>query len=394
MKIPLKLIITENMGRETSIGKKIIENNIALHYDFASFCTLFHLEELFKIDSYWKPYLDMLPQDFSNFPIFYNEEEKRMLLGTGINDSSQIIMKFCKTEYEKIKEVAPEIDKFGFDKYIQMYMLMCSRMFSLDIKPKSLAATVPFADMCNYNYSNINQTSWEWNNTDNMFCVMAKRNISRNQPIFESYGEKSHFNFLLYYGFIDQSVFKSKVILELPVPLNQYSERKKFYFNLSDSDICRFKFYNIEYNGRNKRNISNLRFYFYENDPDKLIEMKDNKWISSGDKNPKNMLIINPISFENEMKVISTIYNFIQKSIKELDKNCINEETELERSDISFNLRNILLLRKYQRNTFQYLTELCVAEENFLRLEKSEREKLVKTSLSKFSDYLAPLLNL
>jgi len=394
MRIPLKLIITENMGRETVIGKKIIANNLCFKFDYAIFCTIFHLEELYKNNSFWKPYLDMLPQDMSNFPIFFTEEEKKMLLGTGINEASMIISNLCEEEYNKIKKIAQEIEVFGLNQYLKMYILMSSRMFSLNIPPTPLAANVPFADMCNYNYLHIHQTCWEWCNSDKTFCVMAKRNIQRNQPIFESYGEKSNFNLLLYYGFIDQAVTKCKVILELPFLFKNFSERKQYYLNLNETQKCRYKFYNIEFNGRNKRNFYCLRFFFYEDDPDKLMKMNNNKWIPSPDHKPKNMLIVNPISYENEMKVLSTISNFIKKSINELDQNCTNETNILETTDISFNLKNILLLRKYQRCTFQYLSELCSAEENFLRLIKSEREKIINFPTTKFKEYLIPLLNL
>ena len=36
---------------------------------------LFLLEELKKSDSVWKPYLDILPVDMSNFPIMWSDEE-------------------------------------------------------------------------------------------------------------------------------------------------------------------------------------------------------------------------------------------------------------------------------------------------------------------------------
>jgi protein-histidine N-methyltransferase len=42
------------------------------------------LEEMKNPDSFWRPYLQVLPKDFSNFPAFFKPEEIRMCAGSQI----------------------------------------------------------------------------------------------------------------------------------------------------------------------------------------------------------------------------------------------------------------------------------------------------------------------
>lgn len=42
------------------------------------------MEELLAQNSFWKPYFNIFPKNYNNFPIFYNAEEKYLLQGTTI----------------------------------------------------------------------------------------------------------------------------------------------------------------------------------------------------------------------------------------------------------------------------------------------------------------------
>jgi len=44
------------------------------------------MQERRKDNSPWDPYIDILPKNFSNFPIFFTEEEKEWLKGSPFLD--------------------------------------------------------------------------------------------------------------------------------------------------------------------------------------------------------------------------------------------------------------------------------------------------------------------
>jgi len=44
------------------------------------------MQEKRKEVSYFKEYIDILPKEYTNFPIFYTEEERKMLIGSPFLD--------------------------------------------------------------------------------------------------------------------------------------------------------------------------------------------------------------------------------------------------------------------------------------------------------------------
>jgi histone-lysine N-methyltransferase SETD3 len=77
MKIPNSLLITLELARENYIGSKVSQLNLLSPKH--CLLTSYILQEKIKSESKWKPYLDILPRSYDNFPIFYTEEELYLL---------------------------------------------------------------------------------------------------------------------------------------------------------------------------------------------------------------------------------------------------------------------------------------------------------------------------
>jgi histone-lysine N-methyltransferase SETD3 len=58
------------------------------------------MEERRKPDSYWSPYLDLLPKTFGCFPVFYSAEEKQWLQGSPFLDSIEDKTHEIQIDYE------------------------------------------------------------------------------------------------------------------------------------------------------------------------------------------------------------------------------------------------------------------------------------------------------
>ena len=67
------------MAMSSPVGKKMYEKGLRqrLISPKHSFLCTFVMQERRKPNSIWDPYLDILPKCFDNFPIFFNEEEKK-----------------------------------------------------------------------------------------------------------------------------------------------------------------------------------------------------------------------------------------------------------------------------------------------------------------------------
>lgn len=80
--IPLDRLITLEMAKATEIGKAIIENTLDLLSPKHSFLATYLLLERLKEDSPWKPYLEILPTEYSTMPVFFSDEELEYLKGS------------------------------------------------------------------------------------------------------------------------------------------------------------------------------------------------------------------------------------------------------------------------------------------------------------------------
>jgi histone-lysine N-methyltransferase SETD3 len=71
------------MGKDSPLGIQIINSNAPLLGPKHTFLTLFLLQEkLLKVESVWFNYLNILPNNFSNFPVFYSGSEVKYLKGS------------------------------------------------------------------------------------------------------------------------------------------------------------------------------------------------------------------------------------------------------------------------------------------------------------------------
>ena len=76
--VPKHQIITLEMAFASPIGKKMYEKGLRqrLISPKHSFLSTFIMQEKRKPDSEWHYYIDILPKAFTNFPIFFTEEER------------------------------------------------------------------------------------------------------------------------------------------------------------------------------------------------------------------------------------------------------------------------------------------------------------------------------
>jgi hypothetical protein len=181
--VPNKLIITEDRGRDTELGKLIAKSGVRLRFPHIFYLTLFIMEEFNKKDSIWRPYMDVYPKTASNFPIFYTKEEKSLLIGSSIfPEITREILEYVK-EYNNITKKVPEFEKYKLEDFIKYMTFTVSRQFSVDINDKKRRLIVPLADMFNHIYDKPKQTHWSYSDEEQLFVVKAKRDIPSGEDV-------------------------------------------------------------------------------------------------------------------------------------------------------------------------------------------------------------------
>jgi histone-lysine N-methyltransferase SETD3 len=185
LKLPLKCLITLEMAKESQLGMKIINANLDLISPKHCFLSLFLLQEKINSDSRWKNYLDVLPQTFENFPIFFTEEEKKKLLGSPFLKLIEDRQKDILHDYKLIVDVAPEFEKYSLKEFSEMRMVVSSRIFGIKLNGRKTDCFAPLADMLNHKRPR--QTQWYYSDELKSFVIQAGRDINKGEEVLYCY---------------------------------------------------------------------------------------------------------------------------------------------------------------------------------------------------------------
>jgi len=248
--IPEKLLITNQMGKNTEIGRRLINLGIKFNSPKHAYIIVFMVEEMKKGNSFFQPYFDILPTDLSNFPIFWNKNELDLVSGSSILNQINDRKNYLKEDYKLLTGAIPKFKNLcSYSKFMDLRTLVGSRNFGITINHERVGAMVPMSDMLNHKRPQM--TSWAFDNHQNAFTIKSKENIFNNTELMDSYGIKDYSQFLLHYGFIPDNNIEpngknpnevgilnypkkySKSIVYLTMPLNSCHEIKKllnFYY--------------------------------------------------------------------------------------------------------------------------------------------------------------------
>ena len=385
MTIPRECLISLETALETDYGKKIgefmyKELNSPKHCLLTSF--ILYEEKNPK----YKYYFDLLPKDFSNFPIFYTSKELEYLKGSPF--LLQILEKKedMKSDYAILCQYLPDFKQFSYLKFCQARLLISSRIFGISINDNKTDVLAPFADLLNHKRPR--QTQWYYDDNLESFVIQATEDIKEGNEIFDSYGRKTNARFLLNYGFClednDTSEFLITVNFNENYPL--YEQKKKFFQNEYEL-IRRFNLNNNFYESQIIELLSFLRFILFEGDIDELynaISSSDNIY---NEEVPLTFYYIQPITKELEIKVLKHLSLLCRRALGKYPTT-FEEDLNLikTKKNISFNLRNCLYLLMSEKTVLSYFIYFCEYCLELLKL-KTQMEVLTKLSTDyKYSD--------
>ena len=134
IEIPLKCLITVEMGQDTDIGQKILNSNLELDAPKHIFLMIFMLLDMKDSKSFFKPYYDILPATLHNMPIFWTKKELDMLEGSYILTQIDERNVAIETDYNAICNVCPDFASIStLDEFKWARMCVCSRNFGLNV---------------------------------------------------------------------------------------------------------------------------------------------------------------------------------------------------------------------------------------------------------------------
>ena len=386
MTIPKDCLISLETVLETSYGKKIgefmyNELNSPKHCLLSSF--LLYEEKNPK----YKYYFDLLPKDFSNFPIFYTNKELEYLKGSPF--LSQILEKKedMKNDYNKLCEYLPDFKQFSYLKFIEARVLISSRIFGISIKENKTDVLAPFADLLNHKRPR--QTQWYYDDNLQSFVIQATENIKEGSEIFDSYGKKTNARFLLNYGFClddnDTSEYLLTVDFNDTYPL--FDLKKNFFQN--EYELVRtFNLNNNFYESQIIELLSFLRFILFDGDINDLYNAINSSENIYNEDVPLTFYYIPPITKELEIQVLKHLHLLCRKALAKYPTTFEQDQNLYQtKKNISFNLRNCLLLLMSEKTVLSYFIYFCEYCLDLLKL-KTQMDILSKLSTDyKYNDY-------
>lgn len=213
--VPENAMITLKMAKESPIGKKLKEYEANLIYPNNSTLSTYILNELADPRTPWLLFLKALPKSVASFPIFFTEEERKLLIGSQFLKAIDELKEDMQWDYDEICRCAPEFASIAkVEDFMKARALVNSRIFGIKVNDEENDALVPYADMFNFKYQS-DMTSWAYSDEREGFVVKAKEDIKEGQEIFVYYGSKPNWSFFQFYGFVLEDNENDEVILEV-----------------------------------------------------------------------------------------------------------------------------------------------------------------------------------
>ena len=377
MSIPKICLISMDIALSTTIGKEIGKFMYQeLHSPRHSLFSSFLLSE--EQSEKWKFYFDLLPKDFSYFPIFYTDNELEYLRGSPF--LSQIFEKRIemKSDYDVICNYIPSFSSFPFIKFCQARMSVSSRIFGVTMNGVRADVLVPFADLINHRTQR--QTQWYYDNAQNSFMIQSLEDIKEGNEIYDSYGKKSNAKLLLNYGFCLENNSENEYYLTLKFnPKVPLFSQKKVIFQREEDYERTFKLYSNVYESELYELLSFLRFLIFEGDFNVLMTAMNNKDDENmNDTSPVSFYYIEPISKELEIKVLKHLNSILREALRRYPTSLDEDKKMLKNKNISFNQRNCLLLIISEKILLIYYIYFCAYSLTLCTL--TEREIITKVS--------------
>lgn len=209
LEIPEKYMLEFSKIDNTKLSNKLYNTN--------SYVAYYLLLESLKKKSYWKIYLDTLPTILDEYIYYYDKVKLSQLKNTSmmcsktynytehiknIKKDSKIIYKwFIKNDINNNMLINNKInnEKDFFELFLKFRIYICSRIFGYDKKNNIECGMIPYADL--FNHSENSNTTWYYDDNKKVFVVEAIKNIKKNHEIYDTYGDKTNIELILYYGF-------------------------------------------------------------------------------------------------------------------------------------------------------------------------------------------------
>ena len=368
IRVPDNLLISLDIALNSEIGKYFDEPlRKKLNSPHHCLLTAYLLQEEKKgKDSKWSFYFPFLPSSYSSFPIFYTENEMKLLEGTQFYKIVIDKKKEIREDYDWICEKYEGFKQYSYSNFCKFREVVSSRIFGVTMKGKKNDIIAPYADL--FNHCRPRSTHWAYEDDQNSFIVSSIENLNCGMEVFDSYGRKCNARFLLNYGFTieNNEDDEVKVILNLNSDDSNYKDKVKILGNSTK------KFTLV----RNCKNDQSILFFSWI----RIMEYNgDVKGISPNA----------PIMLKNELNMLKKVKFIMNGYLQNYKRSLEDEERMLkdQRNNMSFNEYNCCIMRIGEMRIFKFFEDLGQKCGELFSKGKKEIDKVIYNKIKDYEGY-------
>ncbi|XP_063538593.1 actin-histidine N-methyltransferase [Cydia strobilella] len=204
--VPRKLMMTEQNARDSTLSEFIAVDPLLQNMPNITLA-LFLLLEKNNAESFWRPYIDVLPEKYSTV-LYFSPEELLELKPSPVFESSLKLYRSIARQYayfyNKIHTLDLPVFKslqeiFTYENYRWAVSTVMTRQNNLEQSSTDTTAFIPLWDMCNHEHGKI---TTDFNKELNRGECYALRDFKPGEQIFIFYGARPNADLFLHNCFV------------------------------------------------------------------------------------------------------------------------------------------------------------------------------------------------
>lgn len=354
--VPKNFLMTNEVAMESKIGRAIQKSGYEMRSEH-SWLAVYLMQEKHNQNSFWKPYIDILPDKYGNMPMLFGDLYRKFLKGSYAITMGQNRMDSLRKEYDGICGQCPEFRKYMFMEFVWGRLAVITRIFGLNIHGKKTSALVPYADMLNHITEK--QTDWQYDDKLKGYTMITNRSVARGEQIFDSYGRKCNGRYFVNYGFtIDQNFIDNDAQISATLPQNDphFGMKLKFLAHQPTREFQVPPTYSEDVSvlAENMKPRNMFSFFRFLHAMDKELML-----LSSPD-NGYQIKDVGPISIRNEISVLQHIAAVAKKNMRSFPQSLAEDHKLLKANKfMDMNHRNCVMMRCGEKETLAWYIQLA-----------------------------------